>query len=308
MLTLLAIVLGWRGSDLPAQVFRADLVRRDGFVIWNSQWFGGHAILGYSVFAPAIGALTGPLALGALSGVASALLFERILRFSFGAVAWLGALWFALGTVTISIVGRTTYAFGVALGSGAIYALQRAAHALAAVIAQCCARSSSPLAGGFLAIVAVAGRRPPIPNSASAQPLVAARRRVAPIAVDRRAVPIGRREPYEPWALIWDLCLCRVVAAALWQHTAARWGAACFALGRARLVRRPDPASAATSAGSASTSRARCSRARLLPRRRLVLAALAHSAADLAVVPRGRRHRVRAHRPVDAQLRTTSRC
>ena len=124
VLAILAITLGWRGSDLPAQIFRADLFRQDGFVLWNSQWFGGHALLGYSVIAPAISAPIGPLALGAVSGIASAFLFERILRFSFGSVAWLGSLWFALGTVINLIVGRTTYAFGVALALGAIYALQ----------------------------------------------------------------------------------------------------------------------------------------------------------------------------------------
>src|SRR3954471_20441500 len=96
-LAVLAIALGWRGSNLPAQVFRSDLIRRDGFVLWNSQWFGGHNVLGYSVLAPPIAALTGPLTLGAISGVIAAVVFERILRFSFGAVAWVGAIWFALG-------------------------------------------------------------------------------------------------------------------------------------------------------------------------------------------------------------------
>src|SRR5436190_23942046 len=80
-LAILAIVLGWRGSDLPAQVFRSDLIRRDGFVLWNSQWFGGHSVLGYSVIAPPIAALTGPVVLGAISGVIAAMVFERILRF-----------------------------------------------------------------------------------------------------------------------------------------------------------------------------------------------------------------------------------
>ena len=87
-------------------------------MLWNSQWFGGHAVLNYSVIAPAISAPIGPLALGALSGIASAFMFERILRFSFGPIAWLGSLWFALGTVINLIVGRTTYAFGVVLALG----------------------------------------------------------------------------------------------------------------------------------------------------------------------------------------------
>ena len=145
MLAVLAITLGWRGSDLPAQVFRAELFRQDGFVLWNSQWFGGHAVLNYSVIAPAISAPIGPLALGALSGIASAFMFERILRFSFGAVAWLGSLWFALGTVINLIVGRTTYAFGVVLALGAIYALQHRTVVLAVAFAVLCSsRVRSP--------------------------------------------------------------------------------------------------------------------------------------------------------------------
>ena len=64
-LALFAIVMGWRGSDLPAQLFRVELFRRDGFVLWNSQWFSGHPTLDYSVLSPVLGAVTGPIALGA---------------------------------------------------------------------------------------------------------------------------------------------------------------------------------------------------------------------------------------------------
>src|SRR2546423_8836932 len=85
-LALLAVCLGWRGSDLPAQVFRAELVRRDGFVAWNSQWFGGHAMLTYSVLAPTFAMVTGPVALRPVSGVASAMIFGRILLFPVGSV------------------------------------------------------------------------------------------------------------------------------------------------------------------------------------------------------------------------------
>ena len=82
---LLAIALGWRGSDLPAQVFRAELFRQDGFVLWNSQWFGGHAVLGYSVIAPAISAADRTArARCAERHRVGAVMFERILRFSFG--------------------------------------------------------------------------------------------------------------------------------------------------------------------------------------------------------------------------------
>jgi hypothetical protein len=223
---VLALALGWRGSDLPAQVFRAELFREDGFVLWNSQWFGGHAMLGYSVIAPAISAALGPLALGAVSGIASALLFERILRFSFGPVAWLGGLWFALGTVTNLIVGRTTYAFGVALGLGAIYALQHR-HAVIALVCGFLCALASPLAGCFLAVAAaawaVASREKRV--WALALGFVT----LAPVAAIAVLFPTAGAEPYEAWALIWDLACCAVVAAALWRYPAARWGAGLFA-------------------------------------------------------------------------------
>jgi hypothetical protein len=227
VLAILAITLGWRGSDLPAQIFRTELFRQDGFVLWNSQWFGGHALLGYSVIAPAVSAPIGPIALGAVSGIASALLFERILRFSFGSVAWLGSLWFALGTVINLIVGRTTYAFGVALALGAIYALQHRKVAISAGCAILCALAS-PLAGGFLAIVALAWAASQRPQRVQALIVVAAA--LLPVATVAALFPTAGSEPYEPWALVWDLCLCAIVGAALWRYPVARWGAACFAL------------------------------------------------------------------------------
>jgi hypothetical protein len=227
VLALLAITLGWRGSDLPAQVFRAELFRQDGFVLWNSQWFGGHALLGYSVIAPAISAPIGPVALGALSGIASALIFERILRFSFGSVAWLGSLWFALGTVINLIVGRTTYAFGVALALAAVYALQHRRVVIACICAILSALAS-PLAGGFLAIVAFAWAvsQPARRTQAFAVAVGA----FAPVAVIALLFPTAGSEPYETWALIWDLCLCLIVGIALRRYPTARYGAALFAL------------------------------------------------------------------------------
>jgi len=271
VLALLAITLGWRGSDLPAQIFRAELFRQDGFVLWNSQWFGGHAVLNYSVIAPAISAPIGPLALGAISGIASAFMFERILRFSFGAVAWLGSLWFALGTVINLIVGRTTYAFGVVLALGAIYALQ---HRRVVIAVGCAVLSSlaSPLAGCFLAIVAVAwaGSQPEQRKQALA--LLAGA--LAPIAVIAVLFPSAGMEPYEPWALIWDLCLCAIVAAALWKHTAARWGAACFALVAIGSYVVPTALGGNVSRLGQYVAGPLLACA-LLPRRRLVLAALA---------------------------------
>src|SRR5215813_11869719 len=112
VLALIAVLAGWRGSDLPAQVFRVELLRRHGFVLWDSQWFAGHSTLNYSVLSPVLGPLTGPVALGAVCGVVSAVLFDRLLRDEFGSAAWFGSLWFAVATVTNLIVGRVTFGLG----------------------------------------------------------------------------------------------------------------------------------------------------------------------------------------------------
>jgi hypothetical protein len=226
-LALLAIACGWRGSDLPAQIFRSDLIRQDGFVVWNNQWFGGHALLGYSVLAPALGALTGPVLVGAVSGIISAVLFERILRFAFGHASWLGAIWFALGTVTNLIVGRTTFALGVALGLGAVYMLQRRHPVLATICALLCSLSS-PLAGAFLAIAGAAWFLAQRDRRVGAAAMTGAA--VLPIAVVALMFPTSGAEPYEPWALAWDLAICLAIAIALREHKEARWGAALFAL------------------------------------------------------------------------------
>src|SRR4051812_28171833 len=152
-LALLVIVMGWRGSDLPAQLFRVELFRRDGFVLWNSQWFAGHPTLDYSVLSPVLGALTGPIALGAASGIASAFLFHRLVFRAFGPAALVGSIWFATSTVTNLLVGRVTFALGLTFALGALFALQRRRGWIAGVCAMLCALAS-PVAGVFLAVAA----------------------------------------------------------------------------------------------------------------------------------------------------------
>ena len=36
---LVGLALGWRGGDLAAQVFRADMFRNSGLTVWNNLWF-----------------------------------------------------------------------------------------------------------------------------------------------------------------------------------------------------------------------------------------------------------------------------
>jgi hypothetical protein len=226
-LALLAGGLGWRGSDFPAQVFRFDLVREHGFVIWNSQWFGGHATLAYSVISPVLGAITGPVVLGAISGIAAAVLFARCAYFGFARASTLGALWFAVGTVTNLIVGRVTFALGVALGLAAIYALQRR-HPVATVACALLCALASPLAGAFLAIALTAyafAQREVRVTAAIA--LVAT---LLPIATLALLFPTPGAQPYRLWALGWDLICCGLVAGFAGRYTVLKWGALFYAI------------------------------------------------------------------------------
>ncbi len=83
ILTAAAGVAVWlivdpRTPDLAAQVYRANLFREAGFLVWDSRWYGGHDIPGYSLVFPPLGALVGVRAVGAAAVLASATLFERI--------------------------------------------------------------------------------------------------------------------------------------------------------------------------------------------------------------------------------------
>jgi hypothetical protein len=149
-------------ADLAAQLFRTELFQRVGFTVWNGQWFAGHHVPGYSVLFPPAAALVGPRMVGALSSVASALLFERLAHERFGARAWVGAIWFGAATATNLLTGRLTFALGVTLGLGALLAHQRRRSLTAIVLAVLCPWGS-PVAGLFLALAglahAVASRR-----------------------------------------------------------------------------------------------------------------------------------------------------
>jgi hypothetical protein len=136
-------------ADLAAQEYRADL----GLVLWDNGWYGGHHMPGYSVLFPPLAALLGPRVVGALSAVAAAVVFERLVRGSDGARA--ASLWFAAGTVTTLITGRLTFALGVAIALGAVLAAARGRYAWACVLAAL-ASLASPVAGVFVALAAAA--------------------------------------------------------------------------------------------------------------------------------------------------------
>jgi hypothetical protein len=152
-----------RTPDLAAQVYRVDLYRRLGFVVWDEHWYAGHDMPGYSLLFPPLGALLGVRLVGALSVLASSVLFERLAYSRYGAGARWGAAFFAAAALGDVWSGRVTFALGVSLALGAGLALRRG-HALWAGVAAALCACASPVAGAFLGLaaltVALADRSP----------------------------------------------------------------------------------------------------------------------------------------------------
>jgi hypothetical protein len=145
------LIVDPRTPDLAAQVYRAELFREAGPLVWDSRWYGGHDIPAYSLLFPPLGALIGVRTVGAAAVIASAALFERIVLSVYGRRALWAAVWFALAALGDVWSGRVTFALGVSFALGAVYALLRERPYVAALLAGGCA-AASPVAGALLAL------------------------------------------------------------------------------------------------------------------------------------------------------------
>jgi hypothetical protein len=139
-------------GDLAAATYRGNLFARVGFTLWDNGWYGGHYVPGYSLLAPALGALIGERLLLALCGVASAGLFSLLAQRTFqGAGARAASASFALGVCAGLLSGRVAYGLGLAVGMLALLALVRGPTAAALALAALTSLAS-PVAGAFLAL------------------------------------------------------------------------------------------------------------------------------------------------------------
>src|SRR2546421_257767 len=80
VLCLAVLLAGVHGTDLPAQIYRTNVFRYDRALLWDGQWFGGHALAGYSVLFPPLAAVLGINVIGLASCVASTAWLTRLLR------------------------------------------------------------------------------------------------------------------------------------------------------------------------------------------------------------------------------------
>jgi hypothetical protein len=154
-LAVVGAVAGWRGVDLPAQVYRVTMFHRTGLSLWDSQWYGGHWALDYSVLFPPVAGTLGLTVTAVLSASSAALAFDRLVVRHFGAAARVGSLLFAVGTMEQLAIGQLAFLMGEAFALGALCAGARRRWPLAVFLAVVCSLSS-PLAGAFLALAALA--------------------------------------------------------------------------------------------------------------------------------------------------------
>jgi hypothetical protein len=231
-------------ADLGAQAYRAWLFGHAGFALWDNAWYGGHPLPGYSLLFPPLGALLGVRIVGALSVVAAAALFAALVRPVFPARrAALGAAWFAAGIGVQLLTGRMAFLLGVAVGLGALLAVQRGRRATGVGLAVA-TTLASPVAGAFLALAGVARWRRAglalaagavVPGLAlavlfpegGAEPFVAGAFWPAFVALSGLALLLGREQPAlrNGAALAAALCLVAFAVANPLGGNASRLGA-----------------------------------------------------------------------------------
>lgn len=153
---LLAVWLlaGPSTPDLAAASYRAALFAREGAVIYDTHWYGGHLLPAYSLLLPPVGALLGVRLAGALAVLASALLFARLLEGVDARAARWAAPVFAVAAVGDVWSGRIAFALGLPLALAAALCW-RSRHAAAAVLLSALAAAASPVAGALLALGAL---------------------------------------------------------------------------------------------------------------------------------------------------------
>ena len=150
------LVLEPSSGDLAAATYRGELFARAGFTLWDSGWYGGHYLPGYSLLAPALGSLVGERLLLALCAIAAAGLFGLLAQRTFqSAGARVAGASFALGVCVGLLSGRVAYGLGITVGLLALLVLIRGWTAAALVLAVLTSLAS-PVAGAFLALAGLA--------------------------------------------------------------------------------------------------------------------------------------------------------
>ena len=153
------LVLPPMGSDLAAQVARADFFAAHGAAPVDLRWYGGVNQFGYSLLSQPVMALLGVRVTGVLALVASAAVFAALLARANVPRPLTGAL---VGVATLAgnlVAGRVTYGLGVTFGLAALLALTLPPGRLRLTLAAAgalLAAATSPVAGLFVGLAGAA--------------------------------------------------------------------------------------------------------------------------------------------------------
>jgi len=235
VLCALVLAAGVRGPDLPAQNYRVWLLRTHGLIVFDSHWYAGHTLPGYSLLFPPLAAVVGPRLLGALACVAATAAFTRLLRGRRNTGDDIAILWFAVVIAINLAIGRLPFALGVALGIGALAAVREQRRWWALALAVLCS-AASPLAGAFL-LLAAATWAPQI-GLRRALPLLGAVIGIAAAALFGE----GGFFPFPLWSLLAILGFCAIsFVLTPRSERLARRGFVLYAISASLLYAAPNP-------------------------------------------------------------------
>jgi hypothetical protein len=160
---LLAAVLGAGylllpplGSDLSAQVARAEFFADHGYTPIDLRWYAGVDQFGYSLLSQPVMALLGVRVTGVVALVGATTLLAVLFRRTSAPRPWLGA---AAGVACVAgnlVSGRVTYGLGIAFGLGALVLLTSPRWRWFAIVPALAAGATSPVAGLFLGLAGAA--------------------------------------------------------------------------------------------------------------------------------------------------------
>ena len=121
---LFCYVVGWRGTDWAAQIYRVGEVVRYGVSLWDPGWYGGSYPLNYSLLYPVAAAQIGLWPLAALSCGAAALSFDGLVTAAVGkrpAASW----YFAISMLVEVAIGQLPTLTGEAMALGCAWCFAR---------------------------------------------------------------------------------------------------------------------------------------------------------------------------------------
>jgi hypothetical protein len=231
---------GFRGPDVPAQIYNVRLFRAHGWVLWDNGWYGGHFQVSYSLLFPALGASIGVYGAALLCAATAAWAFERLVVTASGRRNAVVVILFAAGTMTAVAIGQLPFLAGVATGLLALLAAFRDRRVVAMVLAASCALFSQ-VAGLFLLLAIVAWALTS-PRQDRRRLFALAGAAALPVVVQSIALP--RLGPFPFWgpdlAVVVGVCALGAIALPK-RYRALRLGLALYAVTAAVVFVIPNP-------------------------------------------------------------------